>query len=110
MRTSNGGNTPWRLPGLSCLSPAMREERFLHHSHPAAAPPPASDSIRDRIEINWWESEATTIEIRHHYIEAATQARFISLKPSRWQGHDAQLVLDTLDQMILASRQRRWGR
>jgi hypothetical protein len=73
---------------------------------------------------------AKTIEIRYHYIEAATQARFIYLKQGCVQVRDlpcgiagtatadaaevipqgAQLALDAQAQMIFASRQRKWGR
>src|ERR1035437_9543293 len=66
----------------------MREQRFLRSPQSAAAPPPAPNSNRTRIEINWGEAMAKTIEIRHHYIEAATQARSIYLKPGCLQVRD----------------------
>jgi len=104
----------------------MREQRFLRSPQSAAAPPPAPNSNRTRIEINWGEAVAKTIEIRHHYIEAATQARSIYLKPGCLQVRDLpcgignsgtatadaaevipqgeQLALDAQAQKIFASR------
>jgi len=106
------GKYPIAPTSFSCLSPAMREQRFLHSQRSAAGQPPAPATSlnRTRIEIHWGEAEAKTIKIRHHYIEAAARVCCINpagAGPGCWQGHDAQLALDAQARMIFDSRPER---
>jgi len=63
--------------------------------------------MRTEIQIDWQPEVVERIQIQHKRIELAPQARFICVRPSRWRGHAAQSVLDTLDQIVLAAKLER---
>jgi hypothetical protein len=85
----------------------MREQQFFHSQRPVAAQPPPLNPNRTRIEINWWEVVAKTIEIRRHHNEMAAKVCCINpagAGPDCRQGHDAQFALTAKAQKIFTSR------
>jgi hypothetical protein len=87
----------------------MREQQFFYSQRSVAAQPPPPNPNRTRIEINWGEAVAKTIEIRQQHNEMATKVCCINpagAGPGYRQGHDAQLALAAEAQKIFTSRQR----
>jgi hypothetical protein len=77
----------------------MLEQRVIHNQ-PSAAPLPALNPSRTRIEINWEDAAIGRIELRTGHIEGATTGCCVNLKPIYHDGCDERHVLNTLARMI----------
>src|SRR5712691_3025253 len=94
-------------PGIPCLPPAVKEQRFFHIQRSVAAHPPPVNPNRIGIQINWREGVVKLIRIRHRHLGMTTKVCGIKLNPGCRPGDDAQLALDAEAQKIFASRRGR---